>query len=285
MFPVRIVSALLLAVFGCAAWGQAAESLTLELVDQRLRTLESASAGDDDQRVVAYREARALLVQADQQEQRTTSYLEAITSAPQQEAEIQARLDADDAAYDPASELEGFTAEEAAMRLTLARASLNPARDKLAAMDRRLSSREASITSSQARIAEIAQRLTELPSEPATINVDAPPSEAEALAWRDLAETAALVAERRAEEARQRSGPARFSLLSAERSEQALVVARLTALVEEIGARFANGDQQERQQLSISMSASDPAFPLAQRVVEDDNAIRARDAENADAAA
>ncbi len=66
----------------------------------------------------------------------------------------------------------------------------------------------------------------------------AQPSLAEANQWRSAAEAAALVAERRAEEAQLASDPARHSAMTAERAELALQLQQRTALIRELETRL-----------------------------------------------
>lgn len=94
--------ACLLSLFLCIALpglpvaAQTAGELSTDLVDNRLSALRDAGATDENETVRTYTEARGFLVQAESQTKDAATFIEALTSAPAQEAEIQARLDAFD---------------------------------------------------------------------------------------------------------------------------------------------------------------------------------------------
>ena len=105
-----------LAVTG-GAMSQVPTDLTVELVDQRIATLRAGGTPSDNTTLTTYEQTRGFLNDAGSYAREAATYVESLTSAPQREAEIQRRLDAQDEAYEPATELAGLTTDELRARL------------------------------------------------------------------------------------------------------------------------------------------------------------------------
>ena len=255
--------AVLLLVAAQVAAAQSSADLTVELVDQRIAVLRASGTPSDNLTLTTYEQARALLNEADSYAREAATYVETLTSAPQREAEIQRRLDELDEGYDPAREIEGLTADELTARLTLARAEQRELQSQRETLDRRLAARETNATAIPARLAEIDQRLDALPEGDLTLDPAASPSLAEANQWRNAAESTALVAERRAEEAQLASQPARFSAMTAELAELTLRLQQRAALIRVLETRLTDAAQAAVESAELDIEPTDPAFAIA----------------------
>ena len=65
----------------------------MPLVEQRLASLRESGSAADSEIVVAYEKIKSLLVQVESHNQDTAHFIENMPTAPQREAEIQARID------------------------------------------------------------------------------------------------------------------------------------------------------------------------------------------------
>jgi potassium efflux system protein len=257
---LAIAVLLLAAAQGAAA--QSSTGLTVELVDQRIAVLRAGGTQSDNLTLTTYEQARALLNEADSYVREAATYAESLTSAPQREAEIQRRLDELDEAYDPATEIEGLSADELSARLTLASAEQRELQSQRETLDRRLAARDTNATAILARLAEIDQRLDALPEGDLTLDPAASPSLAEANQWRNAAEAAALIAERRAGESQLASQPARFSAMTAERAELTLQLQQRAALIRALETRLTNA-QAVVDSTELDIDPTDPAYAIA----------------------
>lgn len=256
----------LLVTAAAPAWSQPGDGLTLELIDARIRALRDAGTADDSPVLAAYQEARQLLVQEETLEQESEGYLTALTSAPEREAEIQARIDAVDTEYDPSTGLDELTAEEVNTRLSETRVRQRELSSQLEALDRRLTSRESIAESARNRLAEIDAARTSLPETAGSVNPDGTASEAEANRWRDLARMRALNAESEARQAQLESQPVRFSALSAQRAETALNLRQVNALLQQLQTRAFQSTEQAPELTDIGIDQDDPAYPVAEAI-------------------
>ena len=103
----RFALVLSIALAGLPVIAQSAGELTIDLIDHRLGALRGAGADDQDETVRTYTETRGLLIQAESRVRDAATHTEALTTAPAQEAEVQARLDAFDEDSDPLAEIRG----------------------------------------------------------------------------------------------------------------------------------------------------------------------------------
>jgi potassium efflux system protein len=258
---------------GDVSVAQQSSALSVELVDQRIAALRAGGTPSDNSTLTTYEQARGFLNDADSYAREAATYVESLTSAPQREAEIQRRLDAEVEEYDPTTELAGLaTADELRARLAEAGAAQRDLQSRRDTLDRRLAGRPASATAIPARLGEIQQRLDALPEGSLTLDPAASPSLAEATQWRSAAEGSALETERRAREAELASQPARFSAMTAERAELALQLEQQTALIRAIDARLSDAAQTVAAPAALAIPATDPAYAvgmaLAARVTE-----------------
>jgi potassium efflux system protein len=254
------------------AAAQTPSGLTVELVDQRIAALRASGTPSDNTTLTTYEQVRGFLNDAGSYAREAATYVEALTSAPQREAEIQRRLDAEAEAYDPATELEGLTTDALRARLAEANAAQRDLQSRRDTLDRRLAGRDTSAAAIPARLAEIQQRLDALPEGSLALDPAASPSLAEANQWRGAAETTALENERRAREAELASQPARFSAITAERAEIALQLEQRAVLIREIDARLSDAAQTVAAPAALTIPPTDPAYgvgvALAARVTE-----------------
>ncbi len=253
---------------------QAAGELTIDLIDHRLSVMGDAGADDQNETLRAYTEARGFLVQAESQTKDAATFTEARTTAPAQEAEIQARLDAFDEDSDPLAELSGLSDVELQARLPLARAELSEASTRIDTLDRRLAARETNAATIRARLTEIAQRIDALPGENLSPDPQAPPSLPEARQWRDGAERIALNAEQRALEARLVAQPARFSAMAAKRAELLLTTTRLSAIVRELESRAGDDQTAILDPEKLGIGPDNVAYPVMLELTTTDAALR-----------
>ena len=247
--------------------------LTVELVDQRIAALRAAGTPSDNSTLATYEQARGFLNDADSYAREAATYVESLTSAPQREAEIQRRLDAQVEEYDPTTELAGLTtADDLRARLAEAGAAQRDLQSRRDTLDRRLAGRPAGAAAIPARLSEIQQRLDALPEAGLTLDPAASPSLAEATQWRSAAEGSALETERRAREAELASQPVRFSAMTAERAEIAMQLEQRAALIRAIDARLSDAAQTVAAPAALTIPPTDPAYgvnvALAARVTE-----------------
>ena len=123
---------------------QAPAGLTVELVDQRIATLRASGTPSDNTTLTTYEQVRGFLNDAGSYAREAATYQESLTSAPQREAEIQRRLDAQEEAGNPETELEGRTTDELRARLAEANAAQRNFQSRRETLDRRLAGRDAS---------------------------------------------------------------------------------------------------------------------------------------------
>jgi potassium efflux system protein len=271
--PQTPIAITLLLGLALATSGNAAE-LSLELVDSRLTALEDG--GDGDETLEAYETARDWLGNASAFEQDAAQYVDALTSAPKQEAEIQARMDALETAEDATEVVEGLSREQLEANSTLARTELRDVTNSLDAIEQRLAARETSANQIQTRLQEITKRLAEIGSMETPIEPTGSPSMAEALEWISASERLSLMAERRAEEARRASQPVRFSKLRAERAELALRIEKLTVRKHALEAAVRSHTADETESAALAVPTDDPAYAISAELTEETARLRER---------
>jgi hypothetical protein len=171
---------------------------TLGLVDARLEILRDNGAGSTDELIQAYEIARNRLNDAASFDRDTARYVDALTSAPRLQAEIQARIDGFGGNENTAVEVADLSREELESRLALTRSERHDLEKLVDSYERRLARRETESDLLRTRRNEISQRLGEIDEAALSIDRDAIPTMTEALQWRVAAEYMALVAERRA---------------------------------------------------------------------------------------
>ncbi|MEM8661908.1 MAG: hypothetical protein AAGF35_13565, partial [Pseudomonadota bacterium] len=163
--------------------------LTTEIVQQRLDTLMDRGVADESEIAVAYGEVKDLLVEAQSQQRETAGYLQSLTTAPQEEAEIQVRIDALNEEPIDAAALEALSRAELETRLAVLRGEMADVDNTLNTLDRRLAARESYAASTRARLVQVDTQLESVSEQPPLMALDlvSPPSLAEALQWRDTA--------------------------------------------------------------------------------------------------
>ena len=201
--------------------------LTLGLVDARLEILRDSGAASTDEMIQAYEVARNRLNDAASFNRDAARYVDALSSAPRRQTEIQARIDEFDGNEITSEEVAGLSGEELESRLTLTRSERHDLENLLDSYERRLASRETQSELLRTRRNEISQRLGEIDEAELSIDRDAIPTMTEGLQWGAAAEYMALVAEQRANVAQLGSQRVRYSVLQAERAEMLLSIDRL----------------------------------------------------------
>ena len=274
---LRTLITLLLLIVGLnitsAVFAEAAE-LTTELIDARLSALRAIGAGDTDETLKAYESTLSWLNQAATHNRDKANYLDALTSAPKQEAEIQARIDALEAAEEETADIESFSREELEARLTLTRTELRDATNALDTIEQRLAARETNATRIRTRVEEIALRLGEIAELEVTINPNASPSMAEASQWITMAERIALDAERHAIKTRLDSQPERYSILQAKGAELKLRVEKFAekARMLETIARSKLLYVADPEELGIGID--NPVYAIVDRLTSENTQLR-----------
>jgi potassium efflux system protein len=266
-------------VFSPAAAAQLAPDLDTALIDQRLKELRKEGNADDSGIVQAYEEIRKLLIQAESNHREAAKYMEAMTIAPQREAEIQDRIDAIDDIAETSENLDSLVEEELEARLIVARAELGEINISLASVDQHLARRETDADTIRSRLAEIKTRLDALPQADISVDTTTQASLAEAREWRRSAERSAMTSGRRALEARLSSQPLRHRTLAVERAELAQNAERLTRQVHELETQLKGRLTETLDAESMGIQADDPAYKLATQLLEHDKGLRAESLE------
>ena len=270
----RIAFGALLLGISASTLAQQTDGLSVALIDQRIAVLKDTGTADDDQALQAYRQAKVFLNQAAAFSREEAEYVDALTSAPKQQAEIQARIDRLDRAYDPTTEATDFTAEEVPARLAQARAEQDDLTAQINNLDGRLAARETAATDVRTRLSEITQRNSALPATAPIVDSAASPSLAEANQWRDAAEALSLSAERRAKEAQLSSQPVRYALMAAQRAELAFKAQRLTSLSQLLESLNVDNVQPVVDINQLDIPKTDPAYKIALALIEDSKELR-----------
>jgi potassium-dependent mechanosensitive channel len=254
---------------------QPTAELDSALVEKRLEELRKAGNADDSEIVQAYEEIRHLLIQTESNHREAAKYMEAMTIAPQREAEIQDRIDAIDDIAETSENFDSLVEEELEARLIVARAELSEINMSLASVDQHLARRETDADTIRSRLAEIKIRLDALPQPDISVDTTIQASLAEARDWRRSAERSAMTSERRALEARLSSQPLRHRTLAVERAELAQNAERLTRQVHELEIHLKGRMTETLDAESMGIEADDPAYTLATQLLEYDKELRA----------
>jgi len=248
--------------------------LNIEFIDQRLNALQNTGAGEGDEAVTAYEEARGFLRAADSFNGDAATYADAMTSAPLRQAETQARIDAFEDEFESTADSEQLPAAELKTLLVTRRAELGERTEKLSRLDRRLASREANVEEIRRRLGEIDTRVDALPVDTAQLSLGTEPSQAEAERCRNAAELLALGAERRALRAQLNSQPARYSAMATERAEAAMLVGHLTQQVRQLEQQLREQVLEITETQSLDIDANSPVYALANGLLEREVAVR-----------
>ncbi|MEM8562442.1 MAG: hypothetical protein AAGF57_09430, partial [Pseudomonadota bacterium] len=258
--------------------------LTTKIVQQRLDALKERGVADDGEIVVAYEEVKDLLVKAQSQQREAAGYLQSLTTAPQEEADIQARIDALEARPIDVGALQTLSRPELETRLAVLRGEMADIDNTLDTLDRRLAARESNAASIRARLSQVDTQLESQAEQPPLLAFDlvSPPTLAEALQWRAVADLMALEEERRALDASLTSQPARYSAMAVARVEASERLDLLSAQVQAIEAQIRQTVVAAVDVSALGIAQSDPAFPLVADLADADKALRLESLELAD---
>jgi potassium efflux system protein len=248
--------------------------LTARLIESRMTDLRVSGVEPTDETFRAYESAQSWLRQAASSDRDADNFVDALTTQPQREAEIQLRMDA----YQSVRTLDDGTTEssleELREQIRLTRSELFEAENERDRIDQRLANRETTSNSIHSRQEEIVARLGELAGLDVLIDPQSPPSLDEGRKWSAVAEQTALNAEQRALKARLASQPVRYSALRAERAELAMQIEDL--IREDRSLRLASRRilpiVADIRELGIQME--NPIFPIAQQLTSGSSELR-----------
>ena len=275
VMPGQLFLLIIALLLPAAALGQQAPGmLTIPLVEQRLAFLRESGTAADSDIVVAYENVKSLLVQMESHDQDTAHYIATMTTAPQKEAQTQARIDALEETAPPEENLEGLDYDELEARLAAVRAQLSEANNSLDDLEARLAARESEAASMRSRQSEISALIETSPNRPLSLDTTAEPSLAEAQRWLATVEYLAVQAEKRAIEARLTSQPVRYSALAVGRAEAALSVKRLSQLSRELEKLLREHVTVAVDAESMGIAAEDPIYALANHLAASDAELR-----------
>ncbi len=258
-----------------ALFAQTAD-LTLGLVDARLEILRDSGAASTDEMIQAYEVARNRLNDAASFNRDAARYVDALSSAPRRQTEIQARIDEFDGNEITSEEVAGLSGEELESRLTLTRSERHDLENLLDSYERRLASRETQSDLLRTRRNEISQRLGEIDEAELSIDRDAIPTMTEALQWGAAAEYMALVAEQRANVAQLGSQRVRYSVLQAERAEMLLRIDTLVGQVRALEQGLRRSLSDEAQPDDLGIDDDDPVYAIANVLMMEYARLRAQ---------
>ncbi len=257
-----------------AVLGQAPGILTIPLVEERLASLRASGSTADSDIVVAYEKVKSLLVQMESHNQDTAHYTKAMTTAPQKEAEIQARIDAIEEGVPTEESLGELNNDELEARRAAVRAELGEANNSLDGLEVRLAARESAAAVMRTRQSEISALIETSPNQPLSLDPTAEPSLAEAQRWVATVQYLVLQAERHAIEAKLTSQPVRYSALAVARAEAALSVERLSKLARELEKHLREHVAVALDAESMGIAADDPVYALANHLAASDAELR-----------
>ena len=253
-----------------------AAEVTPDLVEARLDALRAGGAGDADELLNAYETAQDWFVKATSHSLDADNYLDAMALAPEREREIQARINTLEMTEAVTPEMRTLSRKELEAELKLTRTELREAMNALDAIERRLAARETTAELDRTRLEEIARRLDEMGSVESTGDLNAPPSMDEASKWVLKAEQHALIAERRALEARLTSQPGRFAVLHAEGAELSLRIEKLTEKTRGL-TKLARGKLLAVAGPEVSgIDPDSPVYAIADRLTSENRRLRER---------
>jgi potassium efflux system protein len=256
--------------------------LTLQLVSARIQILRDAGSQEGSETTLAsYEQVLNWLGEAEAHAAAETTYLGSLTTAPQIEAEIRARLDTKDYAVpgmDPTS-VSKLGQSKIENKLTELRVKLRDKSTEKDNLDRRVATEQSSGPNIQARFEAIDKRIQELPARVITIEPGIQPSQFEASQWSVLAERKALVAERRSLQARLSSQPVRYSRRKAESNEFKLVVDGLQLAVQTLETELAGRAENLETESSVKLDENAPGYEYVQSLNEENAQFRSQRAE------
>ena len=250
---------------------------TIALVEARLAALRATDADPATTEIIRnYELARDSLVRAESYSQSASDYVNALTTAPAEEALIRERLDRPDIDTADIEDSASPSPGDLQTRLSLARIELNEANSRLSELDRQIATRESNAEALRNRLEEISRLLDNLPSPAIIVDAGAAPSLSEARSWRVVAERTELNAERRALQAQLTSMPARYSLISAQRAEQLVTATRIAGSVRAMEAQATENSLSGSGLGDIGVPSSHPAYPVATGLLERDSVLRSQ---------
>lgn len=274
----RIVPRHILLIFclilPAAVLGQASVMLTMPLVEQRLASLRESGSAADSEIVVAYEKIQSVLVQVESHDQDTAHFIETMTTAPQREAEIQARIDTIKKDVHTNESLEEVANDELEARLLVVRAELSETKNGLDELEAQLAAREVKAADIRIRQGQINALVESSPNEPLSLDPTGQPSLAEAQRWVAAVEYLLLRAERRAIEAALTSQPVRYSAMAVARAEAALSVERLSLLTRELEDHLRENVAVALDAQSMGIEEDDPVYALANHLAANDTELR-----------
>ena len=253
---------------------QTGTELDHALVEKRLADLRADGVAEDAEIATLYQQVKDFITQADTFNRESANYVESMTTAPQQQREIQARMDARQQSAGPDSSLENKDKEALTALLATARSQLAETRSRTEALDRSLAARETNAMQIRSRLTEVNARIDTLPEDIAAFEPAAKPTLAEAKLWLNTAELVALLAERRALEARLASQPARYSLMTVQRAESALNMEQMSVQVREVEGHLQLEVAEVLDARSLGILPQDPLYMLAERLTTSDRDLR-----------
>ena len=253
--------------------------LSQELVSARIQTLREAGSQDgSDGTLDNYAQVLNWLGEAQAHAAAEKTYLASLTAAPKIEADIRARMESRNYAapgINPAK-VSRLSNSKIGEKLTSFRVQLLDASSAKDNLDRRIATEQSSAPNMQARFEAIDTGLQELPADVITIESEIQPSQFESLQWAVLAERTALVAERRALEARLSSQPVRYSRRKAESDELSLTISGLQTAVDMLEAELAARADNLEDEARIKLDENAPGYTFVHRFVVENETLRSQ---------
>jgi hypothetical protein len=255
------------------AFAQGSE-LSAQLIESRLTDLRLSGIDANGEKVKAYETAQSWLRRAASHDRDTLSYVDAIATAPQHEAEIRLRMEKSELAESPIISFSGISLQELGDQIRLTGAELLEAEKERDRINQRLAKREANASMIHSRLDEITSRLSEFAGLNVQVDAQAPASLDEGLRWSAIAEQIALNAEQRALQARLTSQPIRYSTLRAERAELENKIEKLIRKEHdlELASRNKLPDIENNQYVGIDQDRK--VYPIAHQLTSSNTDLR-----------
>ncbi len=258
--------------------------LTPDFVQARIQVLRDAGApegGTPDggkTTLDVYQEVMNFLRDADAHAAAEKTYVESLTTAPQLESEIRARMDSQEyqATVIDADRVDSMSRGQIERDLSRLRVDLVDALASKDTLDKRIASEPARAPAIQSRLEEIELRLAEIQVPVLDIRPDLDPSDYEANQWAALAESKALTAERRRLEAQLASQPARFSRRKAQSEELSLIVDGLEFQVKALESELKRRDFLSESETTVDLDPEAPGYEAVQSLLAENQQLRER---------
>jgi potassium efflux system protein len=248
--------------------------LSEQLIASRLTELRSSGIDATDEKVKAYEAAQSWLRRAASHDRDAFNYVDAITTAPQREAQIRQRIEKSELRESPTISFSGLSLQELGEQIRLTRAELLEAEKARDRIDQRLANREANASLSHSRLENIIDRLSELTDLNVLVAPQATPSLDEGLLWSAVAEQIALSAEQRAQQARLASQPVRYSALRAERAELAIQIENLMRKERNLELVSRNKLPNTTDSQNFRIESNSPVYTIAQQLTTSNTDLR-----------